>query len=169
MSHDAMQLRPSWVRKIEVTRVDGVSAPGECWLWKGAHNKSGHGRVCIPNQARTGYMHRVVYELLVGPIPEGLHLDHLCRQPPCCNPQHLDPVTPLINTQRGIGHGSETHCPQSHPYSGDNLHIYQTAKGGPRRVCRQCRHDYMIEYRALRKAARARTWAQYLSDGAVSA
>lgn len=160
------QLRPSWVRKIEVTHVDGVDVPGACWLWRGAHNKpQGYGRVCIDHQ--TLYLHRVTYEMLVGAIPDGLHLDHLCRQSPCCNPAHLEPVTPRVNTRRGLI-GSKTHCPKGHPYAGENLRIYETAKGGPRRVCLACRRDYMPEYRAKRRAAREETWSKYLGEEAAS-
>lgn len=108
-------------------------------------------------------MHRVVYELVVGPIPDGMQLDHLCRQRACCNPDHLEPVTCLVNVRRGIGHGSETHCPKGHPYSGENLQIHQN-KGGPRRVCKQCRHAYMKEWRAARKERQRQTWAHYLGE-----
>lgn len=154
------RLRPSWVRKIDVTRVEGCPVPGECWLWRGSHNDSGHGRVCIPNQARTGYIHRIVYELLIGPIPAGLQLDHLCRQPSCCSPRHLEPVACITNVQRGT-RATKSHCVRGHPLSGKNVHIY-LSKRGTHRVCRQCRHDYMREYRATRAAQRASTWAKYL-------
>ena len=70
-----------------------------CWEWQGEKNRNGYGRVWIGGKRLM--VHRVVFELLVGPIPEGLVLDHLCRNRPCCNPEHQDPVTVRENTLRG--------------------------------------------------------------------
>lgn len=70
-----------------------------CWEWKGEKNRNGYGRVWIDGKRLM--VHRVVYELLVEPIQEGLVLDHLCRNRPCCNPEHMDPVTVRENTLRG--------------------------------------------------------------------
>lgn len=164
---DVNQLRPSWVRKIEVAHVEGLTVEGPCWLWRGAHNKPhGYGRVCV--QYRTLYLHRVVYELLVGPIPEGLQLDHLCRQPACCAPYHLEPVTPLVNTRRGTDHNaSKTHCPNRHEFTPENTYMTPGAK--PRRVCRTCRAEYMPKWRAAQKQRQAATWALYLGTEQASA
>ena len=108
-----------------------------CWKWTGHIDPvSGYGRIQVDGQ--TAYTHRVSYEMHVGPIPDGLHLDHLCRNRACSAPQHLEPVTCLENVQRGEGHGSETHCPQGHPYAGDNLYLHTDAKGQTRRHCRAC-------------------------------
>lgn len=102
-----------------------------CWIWTGAKT-GGYGRITV---ARKQYVtHRYIYELLVGPIPEGLQIDHLCRTPPCVNPAHLEPVTALENTRRSHGPGRRTHCPNGHPYAGDNLIRY-----AGRRYCRACR------------------------------
>lgn len=70
-----------------------------CWLWQGQQNRNGYGRIKI--QGRWLMVHRVSYELHIGPIPEGLVLDHLCRNRLCCNPQHLEAVTVRENTLRG--------------------------------------------------------------------
>lgn len=73
-----------------------------CWLWQGELNRNGYGRVWI--SGRRLMTHRVVYELLVGEIPQGLLLDHVkerCSSRACCNPAHLEPVTPRENTLRG--------------------------------------------------------------------
>lgn len=90
----------------------------ECWLWTASDNGLGYG--CFWNGERQTYAHRFAYELLVGPIPKGLHLDHLCRTPSCVNPAHLEPVTAQINLLRGVGasarHAAKTHCPQGHSY-----------------------------------------------------
>jgi len=86
----------------------------------------------------TRYVHRFVYEYEVGPIPDDLVLDHLCRVTNCCNPAHLEPVTPAINVERGVGptatRGRQTHCTNGHPLSGSNLYV--TSRGY--RECRTC-------------------------------
>lgn len=76
--------------------------PNGCWLWMGGRTPLGYGHVSVetPEGWRTRRVHRVTYELLVGPIPEGLTLDHLCRTPACCNPDHLEPVTVAENLRR---------------------------------------------------------------------
>lgn len=101
-----------------------------CWVWTGGLTR-GYGRLRAHGRSLTA--HRVVYEAMVGEIPEGLQLDHLCRNRACSNPEHLDPVPPRVNTLRGTGHGSETHCPQGHPYSAANTYRYRG-----RRYCREC-------------------------------
>lgn len=71
-----------------------------CWLWAGADNASGYGKLAIGHSARV-YAHRASYELAKGPIPDGMHLDHLCRVTCCINPDHLEPVTNRENARRG--------------------------------------------------------------------
>jgi hypothetical protein len=71
-----------------------------CWIWSGAICMKGYGRIKIDGR-RVG-AHRVYYERLIGPVPKGLHLDHLCRQPGCVNPAHLEPVTSRENSCRGL-------------------------------------------------------------------
>lgn len=111
-----------------------------CWLWQGAIS-SGYGRVRW--DGRDQAVHRVVYELLVGPIPAGLELDHLCRNRPCCNPRHLEPVTGRVNKLRGESPAAkyavrET-CSKGHPYEGDNYYVRDGI-----RVCRVCRRAAAI-------------------------
>jgi hypothetical protein len=115
-----------------------VDAMGDCWEWTGGKQDRRYG-IFHPNGSATGEMaHRFAWELLVGPIPDGLTLDHLCRNPSCVNPDHLEPVTIAENLMRGYGlvgkNIRKTHCPQNHAYSGDNLYI------DPRgwRKCRTC-------------------------------
>jgi hypothetical protein len=75
-----------------VTKTEG------CWEWKGAKDGDGYGHLGVAGSVVGA--HRYAYELLVGPIPEGLHLDHLCRNRPCVNPDHLEPVTQAVNVGR---------------------------------------------------------------------
>lgn len=118
-------------RFLEKTeRTDG------CWLWKGYTGGTGYGVMLV----RGKYIgaHRFAYEQWKGPIPKGMHLDHLCRVRACVNPGHLEVVTPRINAQRGDGGkhwAAKTHCPRGHPYSPENT--YFTPKGG--RACKECR------------------------------
>lgn len=94
------------------TTVDG------CWLWPGSKDRHGYGQVRVYTNGdgtnRLVYTHRVTYEHFVGPIPEGLQLDHLCRVPLCCNPAHLEAVTQRENILRGVSPSSraarQTHC-----------------------------------------------------------
>jgi HNH endonuclease len=107
-----------------------------CWLWGGVTNAAGYGQFSVENKHR--YAHRVSRSTLVGPIPDGFYIDHLCRTPHCVNPAHLEPVTPRENVLRGktiiAANASKTHCRAGHPYTGDNLRL--TPKGGRR--CREC-------------------------------
>jgi len=99
----------------------------ECWLWPHGRFKAGYG--CV---GRNEYAHRVAFEHYRGPIPKGLHLDHLCRTKACFNPWHLEPVTFQENIRRARTYPKE--CPQGHEYTPENM------KGG-RRDCRACRRD----------------------------
>ena len=112
----------------------------------------GYGQISV--EGRKQLTHRVAYELLVGPIPDGLQLDHLCRNRACWRPDHLEPVTNRVNTLRGdkvtARSAQVTHDPYGHPYSGDNLII--SSQG--RRVCRICVLESRRKYYAKKKAAR---------------
>lgn len=114
----------------------------DCWLWTGtlAH---GYGQF-----GRNAFAHRVAYELLVGPIPQGFQIDHVrawgCVHRHCVNPAHLEAVTQAENIQRGDAgqhQARKTHCPQGHPYDEANTYVDANAKGGPRRFCRTCRRE----------------------------
>lgn len=113
-----------------------VGNRANCWLWHGAKMKDGYGN--FKAAGRFVRAHRYAYELLVGPIPEGLVLDHLCRVPLCVNPSHLEPVTRRENVLRGetvaASNAAKTHCKKGHPLSGDNLYEH-----GHSRHCRVCR------------------------------
>lgn len=111
---------------------------GDCRVWTGAVQSRGYGSVWI--NGRSELAHRVSYELHVGPIPDGYHVDHVknrgCRTRLCVAPWHLEPVTSAVNTRR-TGHGSETHCKRGHILAGPNLLLKKRGPG--RSVVRNCR------------------------------
>lgn len=122
-----------------------------CWVWlKNACAKGYGGFTLYPGKSVRPY--RYCYVLLVGPVPDGLELDHLCRNRACCNPAHLEPVTHRENVLRGEGlaakQARQTHCIHGHPFSGSNL-IFQ--KSG--RACRACHNASTKEYKRQRRAA----------------
>jgi HNH endonuclease len=105
-----------------------------CWLWQRAKDWDGYGLFKIyPRMLRA---HRWAYEEFIGPIADGLQIDHLCRNKSCVNPDHLEVVTPLENTQRGARH-TNLYCKNGHSLFGENLYIYER-DGGIRRACRTC-------------------------------
>lgn len=137
-----MKIEDRWWKKVDV-RADG------CWEWMGSRDRQGYGRISVQRIGRLA--HRVGYEMLVGPVPSGLELDHLCRVRCCVNPQHLEPVTHAENVRRGMAgvmnnhNDRKTHCPYGHPLSGPNLLI---ASSG--RKCRECMRARTRRWRASR-------------------
>jgi hypothetical protein len=110
-----------------------------CWIWQGASHSAGYGMLWSEDRKQV-YAHRFFYEQHVGPIPDGLVIDHLCRVPACVNPAHLEPVTHLENCQRGVQPSSlRTHCVEGHPftceatlrgyYSDDDVHSWGVTTG----------------------------------------
>lgn len=114
------------MRKIRRDSVTG------CWNWTG-HCNPDNGYPRVTRNKRSYYAYRVGYELMVGPIPSGLQIDHLCRNPKCINPDHLEPVTALVNVRRSFGNNSKRSCPRGHEYDADNTRLH---KG--RRYCITC-------------------------------
>lgn len=118
---------------IRSRRFYVVGSPDECWEWTGARAPQGYGQIRTAGDGPTVGAHRAVYEDRVGPIPEGLHLDHLCRNRECVNPAHLEPVTNKENNHRGLA-GPREQCPQGHSYS-EHGYALPSRHG---RGCRKC-------------------------------
>jgi len=152
----------SQIRDDNVARfwayADTSGGDDACWPWHST-DRNGYGSMFLNGEGRRSVLaHRFAYELLVGPIPEGLVIDHTCHRPSecdlasscphrrCCNPRHLEAVETVVNNHRGNTWSGrnvrKTHCPQGHPYDDEN-----TFERNGVRTCRTC--------------ARARTLAHY--------
>jgi hypothetical protein len=122
-----------------------------CWIWHGTIGHDGYGRLSTWG-GHSLHAHRYAYERFVGPIPEGLTLDHLCRNRACCNPAHLEAVTHKTNILRGEGlpadNARKTHCKHGHLLAGEN--VFVKANGG--RGCKICRRRIVREYAQRQKA-----------------
>ena len=124
-----------------------------CMYWRGyKHGGYGLATLTCNGKQETVYVHRLLYEHFVCPVPGNLQLDHLCRNRDCVNPTHLEVVTARENILRGVSPSAmaaqRTHCPKGHPYSGDNLYQYPT--GRQHRLCRECqrlRNGYIRRYK----------------------
>lgn len=111
-----------------------VDKSGDCWIWTASRNPKGYGQIAMkPGGPKLA--HRVAWELLNGPVPDGLQLDHLCRNRLCVNPAHLEPVDNRTNTLRGVGptaiNAQKTSCTRGH-----SLADAYVSKG--MRYCRTC-------------------------------
>lgn len=112
-----------WRAQIEFTDT--------CWNWHGTINARGYG--VINDNGKNALAHRWGYEALIGPIPEGLQLDHLCMVTNCVNPAHLEPVTNAENHRRAAA--SHTHCRHGHEWTPENEYWPPCGAG---RECRAC-------------------------------
>lgn len=124
----------------KVDKHGPIVLSSRCWIWTGgtlASHKVKYGNFYLTGGRRRIMAHRYSYELHVGQIPEGLVIDHLCRQTLCVNPKHLEPVTQRVNILRGVGlaagESRQTQCKRGHSLA--DAHILRTGS----RDCRQCR------------------------------
>lgn len=153
---DALGLR--LVRPSETDRFWSKVArrgPDECWPWQGPRNPAGYGIFFVyPGGSRqvNRPAHRYAYEAEVAPIGDGLVIDHLCCNPQCVNPAHLEPVTQRTNVRRGATNpatinAAKTHCKRGHEFIPENTYVY---RGG--RSCRACG---LLRQRAYQERKRA--------------
>ena len=119
-----------------VDNID-LSTPSACWEWVG-YGSDGYGHAWYEGKKWTA--HRLMWTVLVGEIPEGLQVDHLCRNRRCVNPDHLEPVTQQENIRRGMTgklnhrNTAKTHCKRGHEFTPDNTYIRPNGA----RNCRAC-------------------------------
>lgn len=132
---------------MEVLFWSQVEITDDCWLWRGAKTPAGYGQVRQANRQKL--VHRVAYEWLVGPIPQGLVLDHLCEIRVCIRPDHLEPVTQQVNIERA--RGKLTTCPHGHPLDG---YCRNGTARAARRYCKTCDQAKSRRKNAQRKARR---------------
>lgn len=144
---------PPTVLERAMAKVD--KAESGCWEWTGA-KVNGYGRISVGGrEGNARVAHRVIYELTVGPVPAGMDLDHLCINPGCVNPDHLEPVSHAENMRRGptnvaARNAAKTRCPQGHPYDEENTGY---RKNGDR-ICRTCDNARSRAYYYKRKSGR---------------
>jgi hypothetical protein len=167
-------LLPERFRKKFVVSTEHFYKGTPCWEWQRARLTGGYGAYFL--KGRNVYTHRFAYEQLVGPVPGGLQLDHLCRNTRCVNPVHLEPVTPRENKLRGTGitaiNAKKTHCVRSHEFTPENTYIYPNGK----RSCRTCIRWHGRRFRRAQRAANpeasrqgARSYYRRNSDKLVAA
>ena len=148
-----------------MSRVE-IDPESGCWIWVGYVGTNGYGTITFEN--RTRQAHRMSYETFVGPIPEGLDIDHSCHRPETCaggkscphrrciNPDHLSPMTRENNARRGCK-CAVTHCPKGHEYTLENT--WFNTRGS--RQCRICgvassHHRYVENSERINRIRRER-------------
>lgn len=141
-------------KQSEVERFwTNVQQTETCWLWTGRKNRWGYGDFVITRDRKeiNRRASRYAFELLRRPIPEGLELDHLCKNTSCVNPDHLEPVTHRENVMRSDNftaiNARKTHCPRGHPY--DEANTYITKSGT--RACRICYRGHQAAYQRRKR------------------
>ena len=117
-----------------------VEKTDTCWLWTGSKKPTGYGLLWL-DKTKSLAAHRFAYQLFKGPLQEGLVIDHLCRNPSCVNPDHLEQVTQRINNLRAttgfaFRNATRTHCPKGHAYDEANTQIYSGSRN-----CKTCSRE----------------------------
>lgn len=137
-----MPRKGSGLSIVDLWHLISVGNADSCWPWLGSLNNKGYGIF-----GSTKYAHRAVYVHVFGEIPDGLELDHLCRNPICVNPLHLEAVTHKENMRRGFNpwgiNARKTHCVNGHELTEGNVY---NRKDKEARQCRQCKRRRDQEY-----------------------
>jgi hypothetical protein len=133
-------LRERFQAKVE--KFDG------CWFWLGRLSDAGYGEISV--EGRPQLAHRISFELEGGEIPKGFHLDHLCRNPSCVNPAHLDPVPPVVNNERGLNGVLKETCANGHPWIPENW----SRNGKGRKMCAICHRERVRAYKQKKREER---------------
>lgn len=148
---DGRRIPSPMTRFLELTSFDSDG----CWVWDGNVFATGYGQ--FSSNRKTYLAHRWIMLFIHGSIPEGLVVDHLCRNRRCVNPSHLEIVTQSVNVRRGMTpavtrarQAAKTHCPKGHPYSGANLYT----SGSNYRMCRTCAAERKTYWAEKRKRER---------------
>lgn len=132
--------------------ADRVLIGDGCWEWTGAHLQTGYASVHVPGSGQTqSGVHRVLYELLIGPIPAGLHLHHLCQNPGCVRPAHLQPISQAEHSRHHDFLGTYARevkptrpaCRNGHQYPAE-----PRIDGRGARLCKICNKERMDKCRA---------------------
>jgi hypothetical protein len=139
-------------RVVEHITLTDRGHDSPCWVTDYYRDRGGY--VSLRHAGKMRKLHRLTYEAVVGSIPEGRQLDHLCRVRECCNPAHLEPVTPRVNSLRGVGPTAEnafkTHCVNGHEFTPENTRI---RTNGNRRCVTCQRAARMAHYYRNRESA----------------
>jgi hypothetical protein len=129
----------------DITRIMGhVEQQRGCWVWQLHRDKDGYGRASLAG--RSVGVHRATYTLIVGAIPAGYHVHHVCEVKACCNPDHLEPITPADHNRLRLA----THCKHGHEFTTENTYV---VPGATRRECRLCVASRQRRYQAKKNSS----------------